>query len=157
MSKERKALINKLQTYIEYALLANLDEIITDKKTIEEILKVLEVKDKKIENLRVDNENLIRKLKNRLERINNKNNDIEKYKKLYKKLLQEIERKDKMIDLMSEYIVSCDSEEGICLKVEDNCYDYAGQNGKTCDTCIKQYFERKAEESSSINKTQEKN
>ena len=69
----------------------------------------------------------------------------------------EIEKKDKIIDLMTEYIVSCHSEEGICLKVEDSCYDYAGQNGKTCDTCIKQYFERNAEQSSSINKTQEKN
>lgn len=147
MSKERKALINKLQTYIEYALLANLDEIITDKKTIEEILKVLEVKDKKIENLRVDNENLIRKLKNRLERINNKNNDIEKYKKLYKKLLQEIERKDKMIDLMSEQLAGLtiwnnEKEEPLILRDKEE---------------VKQYFKRIAEQSSSINKTQEKN
>lgn len=123
MSKERKALINKLQTYIEYALLANLDEIITDKKTIEEILKVLEVKDKKIENLRVDNENLIRKLKNRLERINNKNNDIEKYKKLYKKLLQEIEKKDKMIDyLLRAYLYSIANGEKFTLEVNNRKY-----------------------------------
>lgn len=28
----------------------------------------------------------------------------------------------------------------------DKCKYYAGDNGKTCDNCIKQYFENKAKE-----------
>lgn len=60
-------------------------------------------------------------------------------------LLNTLKKKDKMIDLMAECILNLDNEEEICTKVEDSCYDFAGQNGKTCDTCIKQYFERKAE------------
>lgn len=64
-----------------------------------------------------------------------------------KKYVDEIDKLNKIIDLMTEYIINSKNEEGICLKVEDSCSDYAGQNGKTCDTCIKQYFERKAEES----------
>lgn len=88
-----------------------------------------------------------------LKMLKEKDAEIEKYKQLYNKALDDAVitahdniKKDKMIDLMTEYIINSNNEEGICLKVEDSCFDYAGQNGKTCDTCIKQYFERKVED-----------
>lgn len=62
------------------------------------------------------------------------------------KLQKENEEKDKQIDLMAKYIAKLDIYEGICIKVEDSCHDYAGQNGKTCDNCIKQFFEKLAKE-----------
>ena len=62
------------------------------------------------------------------------------------KLQKENEEKDNQIDLMAKYIAKLDIYEGICIKVEDSCHDYAGQNGKTCDNCIKQFFEKLAKE-----------
>ena len=53
---------------------------------------------------------------------------------------------DKQIDLMAEYIARLDIDQDICIKVEDSCFDYAGQNGKTCEECIKQYFKKLAKE-----------
>lgn len=73
-------------------------------------------------------------------------------------LLNTLKKKDKMIDLLIDYIDTlseyytraegknnefCDEK---CIDKNIDCYD-----------CIKQFFERKAEQSSSINKTQEKN
>ena len=55
----------------------------------------------------------------------------------------QIQQLKKQIDLMGEYIARLDIDQDICIKVEDSCFDYAGQNGKTCEECIKQYFERK--------------
>lgn len=60
-------------------------------------------------------------------------------------VLTELEKKDKIIDLMANYIAILDIDKNLCTKVEDSCYDYAGQNGKTCEGCIKQYFEKKVE------------
>lgn len=61
-------------------------------------------------------------------------------------LNKEIEKKDKIIELMSKYIAKFDIEEDICNKIENNCCDYAGQNGKLCNDCIKEYFKKKVED-----------
>lgn len=88
-----------------------------------------------------------------LNMLKEKDAEIEKYKQLYYILSRQNARiehdnmeKDKMIDLMAECILNLDNEEEICTKVEDSCYDFAGQKGKTCDNCIKQFFEKLAKE-----------
>ena len=82
--------------------------------------------------------------------IRKKDKEIEKYKTLYSKALDDattaghenIQLK-KQIDLMAEYIAGLDIEEDICKNTErlDECDSMSlGE----CERCIKQYFERKA-------------
>lgn len=59
---------------------------------------------------------------------------------------QELGQKDKIIDLMANHIATSDSDLCEYLDITTKCKYYAGDNGKTCDNCIKQYFENKAKE-----------
>lgn len=63
-----------------------------------------------------------------------------------KNILSMLEEKDKQIDLMANHIATSDSELCEYLDIIVKCKYYAGDNGKTCDNCIKQYFENKAKE-----------
>lgn len=55
-------------------------------------------------------------------------------------LLDIIKQKDKIIDEMMKVII--DSE--ICKKIiKNHCVNYAGENKKTCDNCLKEYFEER--------------
>ena len=94
-------------------------------ENIETVLSMLKEKDKEIERLEKQSKNLDKQAQQYFEQT------------IYL---------DKQIDLMAEYIARLDIDQDICIKVEDSCFDYAGQNGKTCDTCIKQYFEKLAKE-----------
>lgn len=51
----------------------------------------------------------------------------------------ELDKKEKQIDLMAEYIHKTGEYECLNIKCEDN-------GSITCQDCIKQYFERKVEE-----------
>lgn len=57
-----------------------------------------------------------------------------------------ISSKDKIIDLMANHIVTSDSDLCEYLDITTKCKYYAGENGKLCDDCIKQYFKNKAKE-----------
>lgn len=63
-----------------------------------------------------------------------------------KNVLAMLEEKDKQIDLMANHIATSDSDLCEYLDITVKCKYYAGDNGKTCDNCIKQYFENKAKE-----------
>jgi hypothetical protein len=63
-----------------------------------------------------------------------------------KTVLTMLEEKDKQIDLMANHIATSDSDLCEYLDITTKCKYYAGDNGKTCDNCIKQYFENKAKE-----------
>ena len=56
------------------------------------------------------------------------------------------EEKDKQIDLMANHIATSYSDLCEYLDITNKCKYYAGDNGKTCNNCIKQYFENKAKE-----------
>ena len=71
---------------------------------------------------------------------------IEKYETYIEQLRKELGQKDKIIDLMSNHIATSDSDLCEYLDITTKCKYYAGDNGKTCDNCIKQYFENKAKE-----------
>lgn len=70
--------------------------------------------------------------------------DIETVLNMLKEKDAEIEKKDKMIDLMAEYISDLDIDEDICKKQSDNNCDDINREVE-CKECIKQYFERKVE------------
>lgn len=61
-------------------------------------------------------------------------------------VLSMLEGKDKQIDLMANHIATSDSDLCEYLDITTKCKYYARDNGKTCDNCIKQYFENKAKE-----------
>lgn len=65
---------------------------------------------------------------------------------LLRSSIQVKEVKDKQINLMANHIASNDSNLCQYLDMTTKCKYYAGENGKTCDDCIKQYFENKAKE-----------
>ena len=51
--------------------------------------------------------------------------------------------KDNVIDEMANYIATSDSNLCEYLDMTTKCKYYAGENGKTCDECIKEYFYKK--------------
>lgn len=71
---------------------------------------------------------------------------IEKYKTDIEQLRKKLGQKDKIIDLMVNHIATSDSDLCEYLDITTKCKYYAGDNGKTCDNCIKQYFINKAKE-----------
>lgn len=78
-------------------------------------------------------------------------NDLDTVLSLIKEQQEKIEKKDKIIDLMAEFInkVWCDYPGSIFKKLKDdgfNTNECSNCVGKVCKNCIKQYFERKVED-----------
>ena len=71
--------------------------------------------------------------------------DIETVLNMLKEKNAEIEKKDKMIDLMAEYMSDLDIDEEICKhQVQEFCDNKPeGVTLDVCAKCIKQYLERK--------------
>lgn len=74
--------------------------------------------------------------------------DIETVLSMLKEKDAAIKKKNKIIDLMAEYIANRDNDEDICkYQVAEWCEDEEdGVLIEVCRKCIKQYFERKMEE-----------
>lgn len=91
----------------------------------------------------IEHANLI--IKEGLDREDDIQGILKKLLNLIKKQQAEIEKKDKMIDLMANNIASSDSD--LCQYIDETirCKYYAGENKKLCDDCIKQYFEKQVE------------
>lgn len=64
-----------------------------------------------------------------------------------KELLEKLKKKDKIIDLMADFI---DENIDDCLlnilNIDEPCENYVGKNKKLCKYCIKQYFSMKVED-----------
>ena len=123
-------------------LTADLD---TDSIAIEKVLTMLEEKDKQIDKLKKHNDELLRKLRNRVKEVK-KLEKYSLYKEEFSRLNKQLQNKDKIIDLMANHIATSDSDLCEYLDITTKCKYYAGDNEKTCDNCIKQYFENKAKE-----------
>ncbi len=95
------------------------------KRLFEAIMKIADERDK----IKQEYDRDIHILQNRLDLVNAEN--IKKYK---------------IIDLMANHIATSDSDLCEYLDITTKCKYYAGENGKICDECIKQYFENKAKE-----------
>lgn len=91
----------------------------------------------------------IEDLKTALNLIQRQQEDIQRMQECLDKsdannaeLRKEIKKKDKIIDAMVKVMI----DSSICdYFIKQNCRHYAGENKKTCDDCIKQYFENKVE------------
>ena len=70
---------------------------------IQTVLSMLKEKDKEIEKLNKHNKELLRKLRNRVKEVK-KLNKYSLYKKEFKTLNEQLKNKDKIIDLMAEFI-----------------------------------------------------
>ena len=87
-------------------------------------------------------DNLARNLNDSIKAKEKADTDLDDLDKGWK---VELEKKDKMIDLMAEYISDLDIDEDICKKQSDNNCDDINREVE-CKECIKQYFERKVED-----------
>ena len=110
---------------------------------IETVLPMLEEKDKQIDKLKKHNDELLRKLRNRVKEVK-KLEKYSLYKEEFSRLNKQLQNKDKIIDLTAEYIsniTDCPFEsEGKYLDCEKMC------DVRTDKECWKQYFENKAKE-----------
>ncbi len=123
----------------------------------EAIENLSEINNLSEEELQKENENItaildytdLKSLDTVLSLIKEQQEKIAKYEKIYKEYdcyrwVKELDKKDKIIDLMAEFIATLDIEEDICANIEnDNCDKMAFGE---CENCIKQYFERKVED-----------
>ena len=74
------------------------------------------------------------------------NEERNQYQYAIETVLSMLKEKDKQIDLMANHIATSDSDLCEYLDITTKCKYYAGDNKKTCDNCIRQYFENKAKE-----------
>lgn len=123
-------------------LTADLD---TDSIAIETALSMLEEKDKEIDKLKKHNDDLLRKLRNRVKQVK-KLEKYSLYKEEFSRLNKQLQNKAQIIDLMSETINNNDIDEDICrcMGQKENCNEF--EDKEKCKECIKQYFENKAKE-----------
>ena len=109
------------------------------RKLFEAIMSIADEKDK----LKKHNDDLLRKLRNRVKEVK-KLEKYSLYKEEFSKLNKQLQNKDKIIDLMLEYIsniTDCPFEnERKYLDCERMC------DVRTDKECWKQYFENKAKE-----------
>ena len=160
MTKEQEEAIERINRFKTIKVLygntfaIHTEQLKTLQKDIETVLSMLKEKDKEIEyqiekrnnqkeELAILNEkqkemnksiNTIKSCKGQIKRLEHTN-------KSYKGI---INKQNKQIDLMAEYIATLDIEEDICANVEnDNCDK---MNFGECEDCIKKFFERKSEE-----------
>ena len=97
-----------------------------------------------IEKLRNNNKDLLRKLRNRVKEVK-KLTKYSLYKTEFSTLNKQLEKKDKIIDGMANHIATTDSNLCQYLDMTTKCKYYSGENKKTCDKCIKEYFINKVE------------
>ena len=148
MTKEQKAIEN-LEALSEYGLCYTINEKIQE--DLETVLNMLKERDKKIEKLRNNNKDLLRKLRNRVKEVKKLQRKdyksiVTKQGKTLEERAEQLKKKDKIIDLMAEFIKDNTLNniliENVCLKLKCNneeCHE------DDWNKCIKQYFERKVD------------
>jgi predicted RNase H-like nuclease (RuvC/YqgF family) len=114
-------------------------------EAIETVLSMLKEKDKQIDKLKKHNDELLRKLRNRVKEVK-KLQKYSLYKEEFSKLNKQLQNKDKIIDLMAEFIEDELTVDEFCTK--EGCYadNYIDGHCEKCLNCIKQYFENKEKE-----------
>ena len=109
---------------------------------IDTALSLMKEQQEEIEKLKV---NLAKSCADRtLDRETLKNQENENLEALHRAYNEELDKKNKQIDLMAEYISKRDVEEDICMKNKTN-PDWCNEDYTNCKDCIKQYFKELAE------------
>ena len=146
MTKEQEEAISRLRKITNRQILygnkfgitiEGFKELQEDLETVLNMLKEKDAEIEKYKKLLADN--LARELNNSIKAKEKADTDLDDLDKGWK---VELEKKDKMIDLMAEYISDLDIDEDICKKQSDNNCDDINREVE-CKECIKQYFERK--------------
>lgn len=148
MPEEEKKAIKRIRNEV-YSTAEGLEmlEITFYPRGIEDIKTILNLtqkQQKELEKLKSKNKELLKKLRNRVKEVK-KLTKYSLYKKEFTKLNSEIEKKDKIIDLISDKLAKayhykfkqCSLKEKEQNNI--NCDEY-----KECASCVKQYFERRA-------------
>lgn len=114
-------------------------------KELDKLKEQLKEKDKIIDKLKKHNDELLRKLRNRVKEVK-KLQKYSLYKEEFSKLNKQLQNKDKIIDLMAEFIEDELTVDEFCTK--EGCYadNYIDGHCEKCLNCIKQYFENKEKE-----------
>ena len=110
---------------------------------INELQDMLKEKDKKIEKLRNNNKDLLRKLRNRIKEVKKLERKdyksiVTKQGKTLEERAEQLKKKDKIIDLMANSFAEGGFYNEHCQTLIDN-----ETCPNDCDKCVKQYFERK--------------
>ncbi len=146
MAKEQEEAISRLRKITNRQILygnklgitiEGFKELQEDLETVLNMLKEKDAEIEKYKKLLADN--LARNLNDSIKAKEKADTDIDDLNKGWQ---VELEKKDKMIDLMAEYISDLDIDEDICKKQSDNNCDDINREVE-CKECIKQYFERK--------------
>lgn len=103
------------------------------------------VMQQQIDKLKRHNNNLLRKLRNRVKEVK-KLQKYSLYKEEFSRQNKQLQNKAQIIDLMTEYIEDELTVDEFCTK--EGCYadNYIDGHCEKCLNCIKQYFEDKAKE-----------
>ena len=147
MTKEQEAIEN-LENLSEYGLCYTINEKIQE--DIETVLNMLKEKEAEIEKYKkLLADNLARNLNDSIKAKHKADTDLE-YLNIGWQL--ELEKKDKMIDLIIDFFYKLTQESpGTTIHyMEKNGFDTSKCNncspGNDCRKCFKQYFERKVED-----------
>lgn len=135
---------------------------ISNQEAIRELLNMLEGKDKAIEKLKKHNKELLRKLKNRVKEVK-KLNKYSLYKKEFKRLNEQLKKKDEIIEKLEKEaqgyfeenikkdkiidLIIDEYEYNARINLKDFCENELRKDTciQDCKTCIKQYFEQKSD------------
>ena len=146
MTKEQaiERLKSKLDNDKEYLEQCNFSDLVNevrlDNKSIEIVLSMLKEKDKEIDKLKKHNDDLLRKLRNRVKEVK-KLQKYSLYKEEFSRLNKQLQNKDKIIDLMAErlrYYNGMKQKQEFCIDICEG----KECNIKKCKERIKQYFEK---------------
>lgn len=108
---------------------------------IDDVIRELQTQQEEIEKRN-------RQLEERTNRIRKLEKSCQNYFDTLMEVIEQKNEKNLIIREMAKYISSLDIDEDICKKVDNPCKDYAGENKKTCDDCIKEYFINKIKKES---------
>lgn len=113
--------------------------------TKEQAIEALKEHKEQIDKLKKHNDELLRKLRNRVKEVK-KLQKYSLYKEELSRLNKQLQNKAQIIDLMTEYIEDELTVDEFCTK--EGCYadNYIDGHCEKCLNCIKQYFENKAKE-----------
>lgn len=149
MTKEQEEAISRLRKITNRQILygnkfgitiEGFKELQEDLETVLNMQKEKDAEIEKYKKLLADN--LARNLNDSIKAKEKADTDLDDLNKGWQ---LELEKKDKMIDLMAEYISDLDIDEDICKKQSDNNCDDINREVE-CKECIKQYFERKVKD-----------
>lgn len=147
MTEEEKEAIEQLKSWREF-IINNRDKV-NKANDIEFYLRttlnLIQKQQEEIKKLRNKNQDLLRKLRNRVKEVK-KLTKYSLYRTEFATLNKRIEKKDKIIDKMAEYIRVDDIEENYNIDLCDflgKSYSDCKRLSIACEECIKEYFESK--------------